>query len=151
MVRAVSAKSAAASSAAAAPGEFESPLFERVQRDLFTIGAELATPDPARLAKALAGPPIALADVAELERAIDRLEATLPPLKNFILPGGTPKGAALHLARTVCRRAERSLVALARESAVSPAIMQYMNRLSDLLFVLARAANALAGKGDVTW
>ena len=136
---------------AAAPPDFEAALLERIQRDLFTVGAELATPDPARLAKALSGPPVGDGDTAELEAAIDRLDATLPPLRNFILPGGTPKGAALHLARTVCRRAERSVVTLARDTAVSPAIVKYLNRLSDLLFVLARAANARAGRGDVTW
>lgn len=137
--------------AAAAPAEFEAPLFERLQRDLLTIGAELATPDPARLARALAGPPIGAADVADLEQAIDRLDIPLPRLKNFILPGGAPKGAALHLARTVCRRAERSVVALSLEASVSAAILKYLNRLSDLLFVLARAANAHVGRGDVTW
>jgi cob(I)alamin adenosyltransferase len=137
--------------AAAPPTEFEAPLFERMQRDLLTIGAELATPDPARLARALAGPPIGEADVAELERAIDRLDLPLPRLKNFILPGGAPKGAALHLARTICRRAERSVVALSLEASVSGAILKYLNRLSDLLFVLARAANAHVGRGDVTW
>lgn len=137
--------------AAAAPAEFEAQLFERIQRDLLTIGAELATPDPERLARALAGPPIGDADVTELERAIDRLEAPLPSLKNFILPGGAPKGAALHLARTVCRRAERSVVALAHDASVSAAILKYLNRLSDLLFVLARSANAHVGRGDVTW
>lgn len=137
--------------AAAAPAEFEAQLFERIQRDLLTIGAELATPDPERLARALAGPPIGDADVTELERAIDRLEAPLPSLKNFILPGGAPKGAALHLARTVCRRTERSVVALAQEASVSASILKYLNRLSDLLFVLARSANAHVGRGDVTW
>jgi len=82
---------------------------------------------------------------------IDRLDAGLPPLQAFILPGGAPKGAALHVARTVCRRAERGVVGLAREVAVSPAIGRYLNRLSDLLFVLARAANARAGAGDLPW
>jgi len=95
--------------------------------------------------------PIGEADVTTLERAIDACDGTLEPLRNFILPGGTPKAAALHLARTVCRRAERSVVGLARETAVSPAIVQYLNRLSDLLFVLARAANAQAGHPDIKW
>lgn len=137
--------------AATAPTEFETALFERMQRDLLTVGAELATPDPERLARALAGPPIGDADVHELERAIDRLEGPLPSLKNFILPGGAPKGAALHIARTVCRRAERSAVALSLETPVSAGILKYLNRLSDLLFVLARSANAHVGRGDVTW
>jgi cob(I)alamin adenosyltransferase len=136
---------------ATAPTDFEDALLQETQRQLFTIGAELATPDPARLAKALGGPPIGPAEVTALEHAIDRLDAGLPPLKNFILPGGAPKGAALHLARTVCRRAERAVVGLARDVPVSPAMRQYLNRLSDLLFVLARAANARAGAGDLPW
>jgi len=136
---------------ATAPTDFEDALLQEIQRHLFTIGAELATPDPARLAKALGGPPVGPAEVTALERAIDRLEAELPPLKSFILPGGAPKGAALHLARTVCRRAERAVVGLARDVPVSPAMRQYLNRLSDLLFVLARAANARAGAGDLPW
>jgi cob(I)alamin adenosyltransferase len=89
--------------------------------------------------------------VAQLEAAIDRHEAALPPLKTFILPGGAPKGAALHMARTVCRRAERSVVGLGRATAVSPVIGRYLNRLSDLLFVLARTANQGAGAGDIPW
>jgi cob(I)alamin adenosyltransferase len=133
------------------PTDFEDPLLQAIQRNLFAIGAELATPDPARLAKALGGPPLGEAEVTALEQAIDRLDAALPPLKVFILPGGTPKGATFHVARTVCRRAERSVVGLARETPVSPAIRHYLNRLSDLLFVLARAANARAGAGDLPW
>jgi len=97
------------------------------------------------------GEPIADPAVAGLESAIDRLEETLPPLKSFILPGGAPKGATLHLARTVCRRAERSVVQLGRAASVSPVIGRYLNRLSDLLFVLARAANRQAGAGDIPW
>jgi cob(I)alamin adenosyltransferase len=133
------------------PPAFEDELLQRIQRQLFTVGAELATPDPARLANALGGPPTGESDVTELEQAIDRLEAGLPPLKAFILPGGSPRGAALHVARTVCRRAERRVVGLARQTAISPAIVRYLNRLSDLLFVLARAANARAGAGDLPW
>jgi cob(I)alamin adenosyltransferase len=133
------------------PAGFEADLLTTIQRDLLTVGAELATPDPAKLAKALSGPPIGDAQVAALERAIDRHDDRLPPLRSFILPGGTPKAAALHLARTVCRRAERSVVRLAREAPVSPAVLRYLNRLSDLVFVLARAANAQAGARDTTW
>lgn len=136
---------------ATAPVDFEDPLLQTIQRDLFTVGAELATPDPARLARALGGPPLGDAEVTALEQAIDRLDAGLPPLKAFILPGGAPKGAAFHVARTVCRRSERTVVGLARETPVSPAIRHYLNRLSDLLFVLARAANARAGAGDLPW
>lgn len=124
-----------------------------IQRDLFTIGAELATPDPAKLGKALhrSGAAIGASHVGALEDLIDHHEARLTPLKNFILPGGTPKAAALHLARTICRRAERSVVALSHDQKVNPAIVHYLNRLADLLFVLARATNAQAGKLDVTW
>lgn len=134
------------------PQTFDAALLETIQRDLFTIGAQLATPDPARLAKALAhSGPIENEEIAALEAAIDRHEATLQPLKAFILPGGTHKAAAFHLARTVCRRAERGVVTLARDSDVSPMIGKYLNRLSDLLFVLARAANAAASRPDIPW
>ena len=133
------------------PSGLELELLQIIQRNLFTIGAELATPDRKKLATALSGPPIGEDEATTLERAIDGWDERLEPLKNFILPGGSPKAAALHLARTICRRAERSVVALAREAAVSPAIVKYLNRLSDLLFVLARAANAQAGRPDIKW
>jgi len=135
------------------PTGFESALLQTIQRDLFTIGAELATPDPSKLGKALArsGSAIGPSEVGALEDVIDTHDARLKPLKNFILPGGTPKAAAFHLARTVCRRAERAVVSLARAQSINPAIIHYLNRLSDLLFVLARAVNAQAGKADVTW
>ncbi len=133
------------------PERFERALFETIQRDLFTIGAELASPDPAKVDKALPGPRVGEPQVAVLEKAIDTHEAQLVPLKSFILPGGTAKAAALHFARTVCRRAERAVVALSHGAAVSPAILQYLNRLSDLLFVLARAANAQASRPDTKW
>lgn len=133
------------------PADFEAELLAAIQRDLFAIGGQLATPDAGKVAKALAKAAIGDDRVTALERAIDRAEATLPPLGSFILPGGTPKAAALHLARTVCRRAERSVVALARETSVAPVILTYLNRLSDLLFVLARQANALHGVADIAW
>lgn len=135
------------------PQEFADALLQRIQRDLFTIGAELATPDPDKLHKALSRSSAAIGepDIAALEDAIDGHQSRLEPLKNFILPGGAPKAAALHLARTVCRRAERAVVALSRHEQISPAILRYLNRLSDLLFVLARAANAHAGCPDVKW
>lgn len=136
---------------ATGPTDFEDALLQAIQRNLFTIGAELATPDPARLARALGGPPLGETDITALEQAIDRLDATLPPLTAFILPGGAPKSAALHVARTACRRAERSVVRLARETSLSPVIGKFLNRLSDLLFVLARAAAARAGAGDQPW
>jgi cob(I)alamin adenosyltransferase len=135
------------------PDQFADTLLQTIQRDLFTIGAELATPDPANVPKVLArsGAAIGDSETAALEDAIDGHESRLEPLKNFILPGGTPKAAALHLARTVCRRAERAVVAAGRREAIRPAILRYLNRLSDLLFVLARAANAHAGRADVKW
>ena len=127
------------------------PLLEAIQRDLFALGGHLATPDPAKVAKALERATLSEARVKEFERAIDAADAELPPLRAFVLPGGTAKAAALHLARTVCRRAERSVVRLAREDRVPPLFTVYLNRLSDLLFALARLANLRAGVGDVTW
>jgi cob(I)alamin adenosyltransferase len=134
--------------AALEPPEFELPALQAIQRDLFTIGAELATPDPAKVRGAVA---LATSQVSALERVIDAYEARLEPLKNFILPGGTPKAAALHLARTVCRRAERAVVALSHDQQINATIVHYLNRLSDLLFVLARAVNAQAGNPDTRW
>ena len=134
------------------PQDFSRAALEQIQRDLFTLGAELATPDPAKLARALPGKPIGDPDIQALERTIDTHEAGLEPLTGFILPGGTPKAAALHVARTVCRRAERAVVSLARGgAAISPAIVRYLNRLSDLLFVLARTANAATHRPDIKW
>ncbi len=133
------------------PVDLEAELLEAIQRDLLAIGGQLAAPDPAKVAKALAKAQLAAARVTALEGAIDTAAGQLRPLENFILPGGTPKAAALHLARTICRRAERSVVTLARETAVPPVILAYLNRLSDLLFMLARRANALAGRPDVSW
>ena len=139
--------------AALDPADVLSAALQTIQRDLFTIGAELATPNLAKMDKvrARSGAPIGTAEVGALEDLIDAHEAKLPPLKNFILPGGTPKAAAFHLARTTCRRAERSVVALARDQQINPTIMQYLNRLSDLLFVLARAVNQQAGRADIAW
>jgi cob(I)alamin adenosyltransferase len=125
---------------------FESNVLETIQRDLFTIGAELATPDAAKLRASLDA-----ATVGALESVIDSYDPKLKPLKNFILPGGSPKGAALHVARTVCRRAERSVVTLAHTQPINPLIIRYLNRLSDLLFVLARAVNMQTGHDDVAW
>ena len=122
-----------------------------VQRDLFAIGALLATPDHEKMQQQLAKARIDDERIAQLERAIDAGEAELEPLQAFILPGGTPKSAALHVARTVCRRAERRVVGVARDIAIPPLVIVYLNRLSDLLFVLARVANRRAGAGEVTW
>jgi cob(I)alamin adenosyltransferase len=119
-----------------------------IQRDLFALGAELA--DPAgKIARRVTKATLGAADVARLEQLIDRLEAGLPPLRKFILAGGTPQGAALHLARTVCRRAERRMVSLTPP--VDEVLLRYVNRLSDLLFVMARAANHRARAPEIEW
>ncbi len=120
----------------------------RIQRDLFAVGAQLA--DPAnKLADRVTKAVVTDADVERLEQLIDRLETEVPPLRRFILAGGSPAGAALHLARTVCRRAERRIVAL--EPAADLLLVRYINRLSDLLFVMARAANHRAGVPETEW
>jgi cob(I)alamin adenosyltransferase len=122
-----------------------------VQRDLFALGALLATPDLDKMREQLEKARISDARIAQLERAIDDCESEVEPLKAFILPGGTPKAAALHVARTVCRRAERAVITLQRDTEVPPIVIVYLNRLSDLLFVLARVATKRAGAGEVTW
>jgi cob(I)alamin adenosyltransferase len=116
-----------------------------VQRTLFDVGAELATPEPGRV-PAL-GPEAAVA----LEQHIDRWEGELEPLRTFILPGGSRPAAICHLARSIARRAERRVVALARAETINPEIIRYLNRLSDCLFVLARLLNRRAGTADVPW
>ncbi|MGD2153537.1 MAG: cob(I)yrinic acid a,c-diamide adenosyltransferase [Gemmatimonadales bacterium] len=121
-----------------------------VQSDLFTIGAILAVPE-AGAAKAERLPELAESRVEALEDWIDRLDEELRPLKSFVLPGGSESAATLHLARSMCRRAERRVVALAKRERVDPVIIKYLNRLSDLLFTLARAANARQGVADVEW
>jgi cob(I)alamin adenosyltransferase len=129
------------------PAEIAATI-ERVQHELFAVGAELATPDPARHGLAIIGEP----HIQTLEREIDALDAHLPPLKQFILPGGNRGAALLHVARSVCRRAERQVVALASAGAnVSLAVLKYLNRLSDYLFVAARGANCLAGIAETPW
>jgi cob(I)alamin adenosyltransferase len=122
---------------------------EVIQRDLFAVGARLADP-AARIAGHVSKVAIAEAEVERLEQLIDRLDAELPPLRKFVLPGGSPAGAMLHLARTVCRRAERRVIALGAE-AVPPIVVVYLNRLSDLLFVMARAVNHRAAAPEVEW
>jgi len=120
-----------------------------IQNDLFDLGADLAVPQREGKAERLR---MLSSQVERLERDIDRLNATLAPLTSFVLPGGTPAAAHLHLTRTICRRAERIMVELAAkpEEPVSDAAIQYMNRLSDFLFVASRAANH-NGAGDVLW
>ncbi|MGE0757592.1 MAG: cob(I)yrinic acid a,c-diamide adenosyltransferase [Pirellulaceae bacterium] len=124
-------------------------LVTRIQHHLFAIGAELASPDPTRSGTKM----IRDQHITELEEAIDHWDAQLPPLSQFILPAGGRLAVALHMARAICRRAERHVVAFYRHSGSSAAELPviYLNRLSDLLFVLARAANQLAGCGDVGW
>jgi cob(I)alamin adenosyltransferase len=123
-----------------------------IQRDLFAIGALLATPHPEKHEEQLEKARLTDQRIAQLEQAIDDAEEELDPLKAFILPGGTAKAAALHVARTVCRRAERKIITLQRSGEPVPqVVIVYINRLSDLLFVLARVANKRAGAGEVTW
>ena len=121
-------------------------LLERIQDELFTIGSVLATPKDSKAYAHV--PKIQDAWIADMERAIDGFDAELAPLSAFILPGGTPLASALHLARTVCRRAERRLVSVPEPD---PQAIVYLNRLSDLLFTMARVANARAGVKDVPW
>jgi len=124
-------------------------LLARIQGELFEVGAEIASPDPVAQGTRTIGPH----HVAALESHIDRFDAGLPPLGEFILPAGTRAAALLHVARTVCRRAERRLVTLVRQNPaeVSRVLLAYLNRLGDLLFVLARQANAAGGQPDVPW
>ena len=125
-------------------------LLQRIQQDLFGLGAILATPsDQAdRLQTRMAHPTWPL---ETMEQDIDRLAALAPPMKSFVLPGGTEGAAFAHLARTVCRRAEREIVALGEAVAIPPEVFAYVNRLSDWLFALARAENAVNGRADVEW
>lgn len=113
-----------------------------VQNDLFDLGGELSVPGHAIISKA---------HVARLERELDRFNADLPPLKDFILPAGTRGASLAHVARSVCRRAERRLVTLSRKQKLAPVMLAYLNRLSDLLFVLSRELNRAAGHPDVLW
>jgi len=134
----------------ASPACADGERLQRIQHDLFVLGAILATP-PAKqglLDRHLSTPTWTL---AAMEADIDRLTALAPPMTAFVLPGGTAAAAHAHLARTVCRRAEREVVALAAEEALDPAVTAYLNRLSDWLFALARAENAVAGLADVQW
>jgi cob(I)alamin adenosyltransferase len=135
---------------AGGPGGLDAQLsgmLEQIQRDLFALGSQLA--DPAhKIAPRVTKVAVGSGDVERLEGWIDLLEAELPPLRRFILAGGSPGGAALHVARTVCRRAERAVVGLGEGVAD---VIVYLNRLSDLLFVMARAANHRAGAPEMEW
>jgi cob(I)alamin adenosyltransferase len=131
------------------PGERIDEMLDRIQRDLFAVGAALADPRhriAARVVKAALGDE----DIARLEGWIDELDAEVPPLRRFILAGGSVPGATLHLARTVCRRAERRIIALGPES-IEGTTLVYVNRLSDLLFAMARAVNHRLGAPEVEW
>jgi cob(I)alamin adenosyltransferase len=131
-----------------ARGEVET-LVAEIQNDLFALGAQLATPNPAAHQTAL----VSTGQIEKLERAIDQFQERLEPLREFVLPAGTPAAAALHLARTVCRRAERRVVGLMRGTSepVAGEVLVYLNRLSDLLFVMARFENKAAGRPDEAW
>jgi cob(I)alamin adenosyltransferase len=122
-------------------------LLRSIQNELFDLGAEIATPEPERMGTKR----VTAGLIARIESAIDEYEAQLPPLAAFILPGGVRPAALLHLARTVCRRAERRVVALSHQADIAEEVIVYLNRLSDLLFVLARSVNLSAGCGDVPW
>jgi cob(I)alamin adenosyltransferase len=123
-------------------------ILERVQHELFIVGADLATPPQAKTSRPV--PRIGPGQVRQLERDIDGFEAQLPPLSRFVLPGGAA-GAPLHLARTVCRRAERRVVAASQLETLNPQLVVYLNRLGDLLFVMARRANQLARVPETLW
>jgi cob(I)alamin adenosyltransferase len=124
---------------------------EILQHDLFSIGAHLATPPAAQGRPQPATPPLPQARIAEMERWIDEADEMLPPLRAFVLPGGPAGSAALHVARTVCRRAERAVVHLRAEGDADGTIVAYLNRLSDLLFTHARLVGHRAGVGDREW
>lgn len=122
-----------------------------IQRDLLAIGALLATPNPEKMREQLVKARVDDQRIHELERSIDEGDLEIEPLKAFIIPGGTQKAAVLHVCRTVCRRAERSVVTLQETESIPELAIVYLNRLSDLLFTLARVANAQAGVVEETW
>ena len=137
-----------AARAAGADPDLDGAL-ETIQRQLFAVGARLADP-AAKIAARVEKATVQAADVERLEKWIDSFEQALPPLRKFILPGGSVCGAWLHLSRTVCRRAERRVVGLG-EAAVEPIVVVYLNRLSDLLFVMARTASHRQGSPEAEW
>jgi len=127
--------------------DFGNEILSQVQNDLFVVGATLATPDPEKSRIDEVGQH----EIEQLESWIDKLEVELDPLKSFILPGGNGGGATLHFARTVCRRAERETVELSQRESIPPAAVIYLNRLSDLLFVLARYENKSQNAEEIPW
>lgn len=134
----------------ATPEAVGQAVLQRIQHDLFVLGAILATPESqlGQLGEKMTQPTW---EIKDMEADVDRLTALAPPMKHFVLPGGTPGAAYAHLARTVCRRAEREAVLLTAEEVVPDAVIIYLNRLSDWLFALSRAENATAGVQDVEW
>ena len=132
------------------PACADAAALQRIQHDLFVVGAILATPEGRQdlLGQRMSRPTWSL---EAMEADIDRLTALAPPMRYFVLPGGTAGAAYGHLARTVCRRAEREVVALLREAPLDPAVVRYLNRLSDWFFALSRAENAVAGLPDIEW
>lgn len=124
---------------------------ELIQHDLFSLGADLSTPPPEEGRRRPQTPPLPEGRIGEMEGWIDEADHELPELRAFVLPGGTPGAAALHLARTVCRRAERVVVALGAQEPVDECVVRYLNRLSDLLFMFARQENHRSGTADVEW
>src|SRR5262245_47293729 len=134
--------------AAEPAAELVGPL-RRIQNELFHCGADLCVPEAAKAARP--GPRIEQRHVDALERLMDELNEDLPPLENFVLPGGSRAAAEMHVARTVCRNAERAALRLAEQEAIGAFVVAYLNRLSDALFVLARKQNAVAGVSDPTW
>jgi cob(I)alamin adenosyltransferase len=131
------------------PGDDVVAQIQQIQRDLFAVGARLADPSH-RIAGRVTKAAVTAEDVARLEHWIDEYDANMPALRRFILAGGSPAGAALHVARTVCRRAERAMVQLG-DGAFEVELLQYVNRLSDLLFTMARAVNHRAGIPEIEW
>ena len=130
------------------PGKKVDQILERIQNDLFALGADLAT---RKASKRSLVPRISRSHILAIEQAIDSFQSSLPPLKTFILPGGTVAASHLHYARTVCRRAERSTVRLSRSEVINENAIAYLNRLSDFLFVLARYANHVGKKKETVW
>ncbi|HEV8118876.1 MAG TPA: cob(I)yrinic acid a,c-diamide adenosyltransferase [Thermoanaerobaculia bacterium] len=125
------------------------PALASIQNDLFHLGSDLCVPEEEKASRPV--PRIEERHVTALEELMDRLSDELAPLENFVLPGGTPSAAQLHVARTVCRRAERVVIALSRSEKVGPHTIHYLNRLSDALFVMARHENKRRGAPDVLW
>lgn len=127
--------------------EIQNNLLNEIQKRLFTIGSNLAS-DPD---KEMITPDVKMDDISDLEYAMDNMEEELPPLKNFVLPGGHHAAALAHVCRTICRRAERRVISLNRESTVEPLIIQYLNRLSDYFFMLSRYIVHVNGAEEIAW